>query len=249
MAKSTRAARRRAVSSARRSRSSWGWYALSAVVVVAGVALILANRSEPAEPTTTQHWHAAFGVNVCGEWLPNPETFEYSAANSSQIAGIHTHGDGLIHIHPHVTSEAGENATIGKFFSYGGWEADENSFTVWDGQEHKTGDMCGDEEATVRWELNGEPHDGSITSYRPKDGDIIALALLPEDQEIGDPPAVAQLQDPLAAEGGPGTVAPTVQPPLAPDATAPAGETPTSVAGETPPTDAPTGETSVPSAP
>ena len=108
--------------------------------------------------------------------------------------------------------------------------------------------MCGDEEATVRWELNGEPHDGSITSYRPKDGDIIALALLPEDQEIGDPPAVAQLQDPLAAEGGPDRC-PTVQPPLAPDATAPAGETPTSVAGETPLTDAPTGETSVPSAP
>ena len=59
MAKTTRAARRRAVSYARRSRSSCIWYAISAIVVVAGVGLILVNRSDPSEPTTTDHWHAA----------------------------------------------------------------------------------------------------------------------------------------------------------------------------------------------
>src|SRR5262245_31587339 len=164
MAKTTRAARRRAVSSARRSRSSAGWYALSAVVVVLGVFLILANRSEPTAPEANKdHWHAAIGVNVCGTWLPNPETFEFSAANSSQIAGIHTHGDGLMHIHPHVTSEAGKNATVGRFFTYGGWSADKDSFTVWDNQEHKSGDKCGDAEGVVRWELNGKAQDGNIS--------------------------------------------------------------------------------------
>src|SRR6202008_4582221 len=98
--------------------------------------------------------------------------------------------------------------TIGRFFSYGGWQASDDSFTAWDGQGHKTGDVCGDQNAEGRWELNGEPQDGSIASYRPKDGDVIALALLPADQEIGAPPSAQQLAEPLAAEGGPGTTVP-----------------------------------------
>ena len=64
--------------------------------------------------------------------------------------------------------------------SYGGWSADADSFKLWDGTEHKTGDKCGDEEATVRWEVNGEPQSGDISDYKPQNGDVIALALLPE---------------------------------------------------------------------
>ena len=141
------------------------------------------------------HWHAAIGVNVCGEWLPNAPTFE-------DAEGIHTHGDGLIHIHPFLSRAAGKNATVGLYFKLGGWEASQDSFTLWDGQTHKTGDKCGDKTATVRWELNGKAQSGSISDYNPQNGDVIALALLPKGEKIGTPPSVSELAAPSDLPGG-----------------------------------------------
>ena len=239
VAKTARARQRAAVSAARKSKSNRGWWALSAVVVIVGVILIVMSREDPAAPIANQdHWHSAFGVNVCGEWLEAAPEFETAAENSAQRTGIHTHGDGLIHTHPFVTAEAGKNATIGQFLEYGGYEASSDSFTFTDGTEHKTGDKCGDKEAVVRWEVNGEPHDGNISGYHQHDGDIIALALLPEDEEIGEPPSAAQMADPLAAEEGRELVGAPTSLPEATDTTV-AGET--TVPGETVP-----GETAAP---
>ena len=44
-----------------------------------------------------------------------------TAPTGSRNAGIHSHADGLIHTHPFVVAEEGNNATVGKFFDYGGW--------------------------------------------------------------------------------------------------------------------------------
>ena len=59
------------------------------------------------------HWHSYLGVNICGEWLPNVPEFEAPVGSpvGSRNAGIHSHGDGLIHTHPFVSSEEGKNAT------------------------------------------------------------------------------------------------------------------------------------------
>ncbi|HZM43156.1 MAG TPA: hypothetical protein VFB94_28765, partial [Acidimicrobiales bacterium] len=73
--------------------------AVIGVIVVLGVGLIgfAANdRKSDAQvpPIVNQdHWHAAFGVYICGEFQPNPPLFE-------SPVGIHTHDDGVIHIHP-----------------------------------------------------------------------------------------------------------------------------------------------------
>ena len=85
------------------------------LIVVLGVGLILYARDERLEedlggpPQISDHIHQAFGVNVCGEWKPDIPEFE------SQI-GIHTHGDGVMHIHPFSQLGAGANATLGRFF-------------------------------------------------------------------------------------------------------------------------------------
>ena len=117
------------------------------------------------------------------------ETFTEDIGDDNQVAiyipGIHAHGDGLIHIHPFVTGEAGKRATVGKFLEYAGLDASSDSFTMNDGQTHKTGDECDGTPATVRWSLNGEEQGGNISSYHPKDQDVIALALLPEGEDIG----------------------------------------------------------------
>ncbi len=57
------------------------------------------------------HWHAAYGIDICGKPQAPIPTFE------SPI-GIHTHGDGVIHIHPFTLEGAGENATIGNFLKH-----------------------------------------------------------------------------------------------------------------------------------
>ena len=72
------------------------------------LALVLAgcgsdSTSTGADPSTTQppkapvvgdHWHVAVGFSRCGEALPEPSD------DAEDRHGIHTHGDGLIHLHP-----------------------------------------------------------------------------------------------------------------------------------------------------
>jgi hypothetical protein len=230
MGKSSRTKRRSSVRSARRARSGVWWYVLAAVVIVAGVGTILLSRSPSGADTppivNKDHWHAAIGVNVCGQWMENAPTFE-------DAEGIHTHGDGLIHIHPFLTRAAGKKATVGLYFKLGGWKASDDSFTLWDGKTHQTGDKCDGKPAEVRWELNGKPQTGKITDLRPQNGDIIALALLPKGEKIGTPPSASELAAPSDLPGG--TPVPSDTTPT----TTGAGATPPTSATGTAPTSSP----------
>ena len=51
------------------------------------------------------HWHATYAVFICGQRQPNFPTWE---------SGVHTHADGVIHIHPFVHSEEGAGARLVK---------------------------------------------------------------------------------------------------------------------------------------
>jgi hypothetical protein len=86
-----------------------------ALVVVLGLSLVLYARNDRQSqdmggtPQLGDHIHLSFGVNVCGEWLPDLPAFE------SRV-GIHTHSDGVIHVHPYSQLGVGANATLGKYF-------------------------------------------------------------------------------------------------------------------------------------
>ena len=110
----------------RRRSGSFGWNVVIAVVVIVGVVAVVLTRGgsnsagsgppravNQATNTPGDHWHTALDVNVCGEWLDPPPAFEkpYDSPNQVANAGIHSHGDGLIHTHPFVVSEEGSNAT------------------------------------------------------------------------------------------------------------------------------------------
>ena len=64
---------------------------------------------DPAKPS--DHWHAAFAVDICGKEQPPVQD------GPVDKLGIHTHGDGVIHIHPFVTRAAGKGANLGRFFT------------------------------------------------------------------------------------------------------------------------------------
>jgi hypothetical protein len=206
--KYSRARQRQRSRRGRHQRSSrWFYIAIAAILVVGIVGVVLAmgpTSSSAGPPQPGQdHWHAAFGVNICGEWLSNPATFEDEANNPGVRAGIHTHGDGFIHIHPYYSSEAGKNATLGLFMKYGGWSVSENEVSVWEGPTAdptkttwKNGDRCpnaaGDagkgKPGEVVFEVNCKSVTGNPSDHRLADQEVVAIGFVPKGDEIGPPP-------------------------------------------------------------
>jgi len=203
----------------RHQRTSGWFYATVAVIVVIGCvtigAIVMGRSDSNAAPIIGDHWHAAFGVNVCGEWLPNPATFETPAGNPGVRAGIHTHGDGFIHIHPFARAETGDHATLGKFLSYGGWSASEDSISVWQGPDNdktKTtwanGDKCpsGSAEGAgkpgqVVFEVNCKTVAGNPSDHKLVDQEVVAIGFVPKGDEIGAPPNAASAPSNDSAAG------------------------------------------------
>ena len=87
-----------------------------ALIVVLGVSLVVYARQDRIDnedsgvPQLGDHIHQAFGISTCnGEFSTIIPEFE------SEV-GIHTHGDGVLHIHPFSQLGVGSNATLGRFF-------------------------------------------------------------------------------------------------------------------------------------
>ena len=69
------------------------------------------RHDSPRPQISRDHWHASYAIFIGDQRQPNIPTFE---------AGVHTHGDGIIHIHPFQSSEEGTGASLQNFFKYGG---------------------------------------------------------------------------------------------------------------------------------
>jgi hypothetical protein len=84
------------------------------LVVVLGLALVVYAREDRRDedlggvPQIGDHIHQAIAFNACGTFLPNLPEFE-------STIGIHTHGDGVIHIHPFSQLGVGANATLERY--------------------------------------------------------------------------------------------------------------------------------------
>ena len=102
-----------------------------AIIVVGTVLVVLARDTRQATaseaPTTRDHWHEAFGINICGEFL-DPVTDD-----GADRLGIHTHQDGLIHVHPFGAGGSGENATMQVFLDQIGAEVSDGTHEVFIG--------------------------------------------------------------------------------------------------------------------
>jgi hypothetical protein len=227
--RSQRAAQRSRYRKPKRKRSgSLGWnVAIAAVLVVGVVALTLAvldhrdsgagggppRAPSQADNVAGDHWHTAFQVNICGEWLTAEPQFEKPADNPGQQAnvGIHTHGDDLIHTHPFVVSEEGNNATLGKFAEYAGWSVSSDSIDAWVGPESKpgqtewsNGDTCtfGEfkgQKGQLTWKVDDKARTGDPSDYKMKDGETLAVYFLPKGADRPFPPdactAFSQIND------------------------------------------------------
>ena len=248
MGKASSAKRKRAaVRSAKRSRTNTWWYGLTAIVVIAGVSLIvyakqtapapvgpfLADASNPTKKDT--HWHAALGVYDCDHWMGDtpgsgiwqwkyatPSGTPARASDTSQYAGLHSHDDGVIHMEPASSEEAGRNATVGRYFDFGGWKISATSFDFL-GTKRTNGDKCGTVPGTLQWALakwdgtnNTQKYTlekGNPGDYKLYNGDILLIGFMPQGKSItglGNPPSVKNLENALNVETKPGSTMPTI---------------------------------------
>jgi hypothetical protein len=215
------------------------------VIVLGGVAMVGLAWDEHRDSASTvapianqDHWHAAYGIYVCGEWqAPIPE---YENPN-----GIHTHGDGVVHIHPFSDAAAGKNARLGEFLDSAGVELSNDKLVVGDDTWEEGKDECDGKDAELvvaKWqdvETTDKkpsliPSDFGDTRFR-EDGEGYTIAFVPEGEtDIPKPESAAE----LAALGASDSANPEGT------TTVPEGEgTETTVAGEPSDTTAPTDTT------
>jgi hypothetical protein len=133
------------------------------------------------------HWHAAYGVYLCDEFAP-------AITDERDPKGIHTHGDGIIHIHPFVRSAAGNNATLGVFTNTVRIELSDDKIQLPGGKAYKSGDTkCGDKSGIVQVKVNDKVITKEVASINPKDGDLITIAFAPKGAELPPPPSADDL--------------------------------------------------------
>ncbi|MDQ1402001.1 MAG: hypothetical protein QOG03_317 [Actinomycetota bacterium] len=154
-----------------------------------------ANAKVP--PTTADHWHAAFGFYFCDQFAAAP------GDKAGDLYGIHTHADGLIHIHPFSSRTTGKNATLGAIITDIGGTLSETRVGIPGHKTMKNGDKCGKDVGKVRvivWDnaaaKKGKPVAGDPKSLRLKNGEIITTAFAPANKDIPKPPSAKDVANP-----------------------------------------------------
>lgn len=237
-----------------RGARPWGWYVSMGLVVVLGSLVIVTSRNErqaasnplksekPRPPASSKgfqgdHWHAAYGVYICDAFVPPIQS-------DSDPLGIHTHNDGVIHIHPFTRAAAGRKATVDVFARAVGLTVEDDRIKVPGGKTYRSGDRCGKKKGSVRVYLNGDLRRGDPGGIRLRDRDLLVFAFAPSGAEVPErPPSAAELNRLNDVPGSPGLTTTTTGagPPAGAEGatTVPGATTATSAPGATPPTTAP----------
>ena len=128
-----------------------GFPVAMAVVVILGVLLVgwsRSNREATSAPRLGDHWHSVYDVYVCVH--TNAGTWRSKIIVERDPDGIHTHGDGLIHIHPFNSNATGDDARLGKFFeAFGGYITD-SAIKLDTGEVIEEGFDCGGKPAVLK---------------------------------------------------------------------------------------------------
>lgn len=198
-----------------RGATPWGFYSVMALIIVLGAFLVFQSREERQEafgnradipPTKADHWHAALGIYVCDKFLPP------LADNGRDPHGIHTHGDGVIHIHPFDSQASGNNAVLGEYAETMNFKLSATQFSVPGGETWNDGERCDGKRGEVQFFVNGQRRSGDPSSYKFNDRDLLVLAFAPRDAEIPKTPPSAPNLDNLSDMPGATTTVPPGEP-------------------------------------
>lgn len=165
-------------------------------------------------PTINDHWHAAYAFWVCGRWVTLQGALEDAGAAGNQAylaSGLHSHDDGVIHVHPFGSAGSGPNATLGSFLSGYAVELTDDSLRVPPEQGGVDGEMACDgepAELTVTvWPDAGDPsaswtYTEDLADVPLRDGAAMTIAVAVPGTPIPMPPAATDLEELGAVDGG-----------------------------------------------
>ena len=189
-----------------------GWYATLAVVCALGLFLVAFSRNQELNkgqqaskvpPRINQdHWHSAFSVYICDHFMPNVPLFE-------SVDGIHTHGDGVIHIHPYTPQASGNGATLGFFLKSYSQNGKGGTFKLsateikpavipgdtnaLDRKDWHNGDKCPDgQRGEVKFTVNGKLTKGDPTTWKLRNGDYLDVGFIDDNKVLPSNPAEKQ---------------------------------------------------------
>ena len=195
-------------------RRPLGFPAAIIAIIVVGLVLVWFARDarinvDGDRPRANQDkWYEAYGLYICDSYQANPP----APAESNDIS---TRGNGLIDVFPFSDATAGDNATLGKFFSSIGLKVTTDGITTADGTKYEAGDECGvgkkktDKTVVKLFVWPPQASDKTKPEVITDDfGDVrfdedkgaYALALVPEStDQIDLPGSVSNLADPEAS--------------------------------------------------
>lgn len=143
------------------------------------------------------HWHAAYVVRICDDVLA---PFDSEA----DPLGIHSHADGVMHVHPFFEESGYESALLSHFADAMGFELRDGELTLPDGQTWQDGDLCGDTPGRVFVDRWRDP-DPTATAERMfenldeirylADGELYQIGFAPFDSPPVVPPSTPLLQE------------------------------------------------------
>ena len=120
------------------------WYAALVLIVLLGIGSVAlarhnyTKRAVAVAPIVGQTWHAGLAIDICGTTEP-----ALPATASGSANGLTTTGSGVLLIAPKSSSEAGNNATLGKFASeYSSMKLTNTSVMYPGGTAYKNGQKC-----------------------------------------------------------------------------------------------------------
>ncbi len=156
--------------------SRMGFPALVALVCLLGIGAVFyawTTREALASPRQNlDHWHAVYGVYDCTQG--GASSYLPPFQSSDDATGIHSHGDGIMHIHPFFELSSGENAQLRHWLTEMRISVDTDRIVLDTGRELVAGQECADgsgpaEIKVLHWDfdfqaLAGEPPTEVITA-------------------------------------------------------------------------------------
>jgi hypothetical protein len=227
-----------------RGRQPLLYWAVIVLTVVLGTAGVVASRNQRLHSISANgatppragkdHWHVAYGTYICDHFEPSIPN------NNEDPFGIHTHGDGIIHVHPYVNSAAGKNAVLGQFAKTMHMTLNAGELHVPARKDYKDGDAaCPGKPGRVEVQIFNSLADttGHLAKIDPsqiplKNGQLLTIAFVPKGTRLPPPPSGPTLNN-LSDVARATTT--TTAPPVVPltGTSAPAGATSTTGAPPT----------------
>ncbi|MBH42711.1 MAG: hypothetical protein CL787_04225 [Chloroflexi bacterium] len=155
-----------------RVRGAWIVIGLVSISLLGLLFFLLSGTGEEEAgvrfPQIGDHWHADYSITICGE---------EQAILPYTDGGIHTHGDGVIHLHPKQMIESGRNANIARFMATAGGSLTDELIELPNGEIYKNGHICPNgNTGRLFLKVNGILSK-ETSAYVPRDEDVLEFGI------------------------------------------------------------------------